>query len=108
MMLRVTLEAREMLTLKLEGKISGPWVAELERCWNRTRTASKNGPVRVDLTGVTFVDDGGKDLLVRMANAGTEFTAADPSISMLVSANALHVDAHSGRRLTSLRERTDG
>jgi ABC-type transporter Mla MlaB component len=86
-MLRVTLEAHETLTLKLEGKISGPWVEVLESCWARTRQASASRLVRVNLNEVTFVDDAGKALLARMANAGTEFVAAGPLISLLVSMN---------------------
>ena len=94
-MLRVTLQAHETLTLKLEGKISGPWVGELEKCWNRAKIASHNSAMRVDLTDVTFVDDQGKDLLVRMANAGTEFTVADPMIANLIDGCPADMGEHS-------------
>ena len=34
-MLRITTsDIGEKVTLKLEGKLSGPWVEEFERCWH--------------------------------------------------------------------------
>jgi anti-anti-sigma regulatory factor len=90
-MLRVTLLANEKLTLKLEGKISGPWVQVFEECWTRARVASKSDVVRADLTDVTFVEDAGKDLLARMARAGTEFVATGPLIPVLVKMNNIQV-----------------
>ena len=60
-MLRITtIDIGEKVTLKLEGKLSGPWVEEFERCWHMSADIYKKGLV-VDLTGVTFVDTGGKE-----------------------------------------------
>ena len=43
------------LVFQLEGKLAGPWVQELERCW---RSAPGTRQSRVDLSSVTFIDAG--------------------------------------------------
>ena len=48
--------------LNPQGKLKGPWVMELERCWKALATAGSRQPVVVDLTAVTFIDDLGKQL----------------------------------------------
>lgn len=64
-MLRITIqeEDRKAQTVKLEGKIVGPWVAELERTW--TSLAPSLGPkkLQLDLRGVAFADDQGRKVL---------------------------------------------
>jgi outer membrane protein TolC/ABC-type transporter Mla MlaB component len=70
-MLRITTsDINEKVTLKLEGKLSGPWVDELARCW-RTSSHVYKGMV-VDLSGVTFVDPAGKKLLCSIATGGAQ------------------------------------
>jgi len=56
--------------LKLEGSLSGPWVEELQKAWSAAVTPSPRKPVTVDLAGVTFADASGRDLLLRMRQAG--------------------------------------
>ena len=63
-------------TFALEGRLAGPWVAELERCWSTAPVMEKGQSVRVDLTGVTYIDAEGKALLVRMHREGAELIAA--------------------------------
>ena len=91
MMLRVTLQAGQTLTLKLEGKISGSWTPVLEECWLRTRVAANTDSVRVDLTGVTFVDDAGKDLLRKMSESGTRLLASDSLLPMLMGVDGIQI-----------------
>ena len=68
-MIRITAQQESTVTrLFLEGKLSGPCVEELDKCWH-TCPASEMALV-VDLTNVSFVDDHGKELLVRMHNKG--------------------------------------
>ncbi len=50
-------------TLKLAGRLAGPWVTELERCWRAVLDAQPGRPLRLDLTDITFVDAAGKQLL---------------------------------------------
>jgi hypothetical protein len=61
-----------MTIFKLEGKIAGPWVDELESLW---RTTDLSRPVRVLLESVTFIDHEGKELLGRMHVEGAELAA---------------------------------
>jgi ABC-type transporter Mla MlaB component len=102
-MLRITTQEKEMPTLKLEGKISGPWVQVLEVCWGQARERSPS-LVRVDLTDVTFVDDTGKALLTRMAARGTELVARGPLIPMLEKMNNMQVMKSQSRQSSSLGE----
>jgi hypothetical protein len=63
-MLRITIEEKpEAATIKLEGRIAGPWVAELDRVWVETapKLASKN--LAIDLRDVTYADASGKQTL---------------------------------------------
>jgi hypothetical protein len=54
-MLRITAhDSPNSLTFELEGKLAGPWVRELEDCWQKTLAGHRRPVVRVDLTGVTF------------------------------------------------------
>ena len=67
-MLRITKkESSESILLKLEGGIKGPWVDELEKTWS---ALAEGTPVRVDLSGVSFVDERGRDLLLRIQEKG--------------------------------------
>jgi outer membrane protein TolC len=76
-MLRVTTKVEEeqgRVTLKLEGKLAGPWVDEFERCWCSTLEKSKN--VLVELAGVTFIDSKGKCLLAKIHGQGAKLIGA--------------------------------
>jgi len=57
-------------TLKLEGRLAGPWVSELERSWRAVKDDSRDKPVMVDLCEVTFVDAEGRKLLSWMYEQG--------------------------------------
>lgn len=63
------------ILLRLEGRLMGPWVEELQSSWSRMDVAQQRRTV-IDLTGVTFVDPEGKSLLSRMWQQGAEFRAA--------------------------------
>jgi hypothetical protein len=60
-------------TLELEGKVAGPWVAELEDSWEQA--VISHHIVRVVLNAVTFIDAKGKELLTRMHDSGAELAA---------------------------------
>jgi len=77
-MLRITVhDEPQALTFQLEGRLAGPWLRELERCWQSTLADQRKRILRVNLTGVTFIDDAGKSRLWAMYRAGAEFVAAD-------------------------------
>ena len=76
-MLKVTTTNQDQtLTLKLEGKLAGPWVQEVTRVWADTAKSPLNGCV-VDLRSVTFVDRSGQALLAKMSRQGAKLIAAD-------------------------------
>ena len=77
-MLRITtFDSPPLLTLLLEGRLEGPWAAELEKCWKSTLASLCKPKLRVDLTGVTFIDAAGKSQLAAMHRKGAEFIAFD-------------------------------
>ncbi|MGC9949008.1 MAG: TolC family protein [Bryobacteraceae bacterium] len=75
-MLRITIqESAQASTFKLEGKLTGPWVRELEQAWT---SATPGHLLTVDLADVTFIDCAGKDLLARMHEGGATLIAHSP------------------------------
>ena len=82
-MLRVTIQDNPTaLTVQLEGKLAGPWVRELARCWRRTVADRGRPVVRVDLEALTSIDEAGKRLLAAMHVRGVELVAADSHAMM--------------------------
>jgi len=70
-MLKITVDnTMNAATLKLEGRLAGPWVSELERSWRAVKDDSRDKPVMVDLCEVTFVDAEGRKLLSWMYEQG--------------------------------------
>jgi anti-anti-sigma regulatory factor len=75
-MLRLrTLSSPGETLLVLEGRLTGPWVDELARCWATLRGEKQHRPIRVDLDSVTFVSAAGKALLARLHDDGALLTA---------------------------------
>ncbi len=70
-------------TLTVEGRLTGPWVAELDRVWKEFK-GSSTGRVVVDLTGVTFVEADGKALLGKMWQDGAELVVTGCCMRSLV------------------------
>jgi hypothetical protein len=72
-MLKITVHTDAGMTmLKLEGRLVGPWVNELETLWQEV---ARGKSVTVSLEAVSFIDDQGKDLLARMQESGVELVA---------------------------------
>ena len=75
-MLRITVEEKpDRIRFRLEGKLMGSWVEELERCWISIRNFGPVNRFFVDLSSVSFVDDRGKALLTRMVSQGAKLRA---------------------------------
>lgn len=69
-MLRITpIQTNHAAILKLEGRLSGPWVDELRRCC--AGLAKQKIRVKINLRDVAFIDRPGRDLLLRMESQGT-------------------------------------
>lgn len=72
-MLRVTVRDDERgAAFKLEGKLAHEWVAEAEKAWTEFCGLPRHERVVVDLCGVSFVDDAGRELLGRMHAYGAK------------------------------------
>ncbi len=60
----------------LHGRLAGPWVEELRRCWKQARQQAPLARAIVDLKEVTFIDQAGERLLAEMRGAGAKLIAA--------------------------------
>jgi translation initiation factor IF-2 len=69
------MDHKEAVTLKIEGRLAGPWVQEVIRVW--ANSASCERRVVVDLSSVTFIDNPGRALLTTMSRRGAQFIARD-------------------------------
>jgi ABC-type transporter Mla MlaB component len=84
-MFRITThEDNRTVCLRLEGKLKGPWVLEMEQCW-RMASSARDKALVVDLTDVDHVDSAGRYLLALIHARGASFIAATPIMKELVS-----------------------
>src|SRR5437773_5398357 len=83
-MLRVTtVDEDQKMTLKLEGKLIGPWVEEVTRVWTDAARSPRSNYI-VDLRSVTFIDNPGRVLLAAMSRRGARFVASDCLIRTII------------------------
>jgi anti-anti-sigma regulatory factor len=83
-MLRVTIKKEEPIEIwELEGKLSGDWVQELERCW-RERPSRERAQIQVNLKAVSYIDASGKQLLKEMHERGVEIKGCGCMIRAVV------------------------
>jgi hypothetical protein len=84
-MLRITVNNDVGVTrIKIEGRLMGAWVRELEDCWRQATTVQPPPRILVELTDVSFVDGEGEALLKLMAATGVELIAMDMLMKALV------------------------
>jgi anti-anti-sigma regulatory factor len=96
-MLKITtLLNAESTVLRLEGRLAGPWVQELERCWDSTVGTPTHLPLSVDLSAVTYVDSDGKDLLKKLHRLGAKLIASGCLTSCIVN-EIVHVARRGAR-----------
>jgi ABC-type transporter Mla MlaB component len=69
-------------TLKLEGKLIGPWVEELKQIC--TQSVNSNRNMRLDLSAVSFVDPGGLRLLHELLGGGVTLAACSGLVAELL------------------------
>jgi hypothetical protein len=79
-MLRISMNHEAALaTLKIEGKVVGPWAAERGKTWRGLWALSKKPTLQLDLRGVTYVDASGARILREIVKAtGAEAFADSP------------------------------
>ena len=65
--LRITIDEKENpVRLKLEGRIVGPWVAELARAWQSLGPSLGDRKLLVDLCGISYINAEGRRILAEM------------------------------------------
>lgn len=85
-MLRITTDEDPLaLTLRLEGRLQGPWVEVLTKCWHGALDGSASRRRFIDLNGVTFIDGQGKARLAQMYAQGAEFIADEVMTKAIVA-----------------------
>ncbi len=95
-MLRLTriTETHRARAIKLEGKLSGPWVDEVRQAF--VAGQSSPGRTRLDLSAVDFVDAAGTELLHDLIAEGIEVVAISNFVAELLRSTG--VARHSNRR----------
>ena len=61
-----TIEYTSEIVLRLHGRLTGPWVDELESQWRRTNVLAGDRRLAVDLTEVIEIDGAARYLLQLM------------------------------------------
>ena len=74
-----------MTSFVLEGKLVGPWVKELEKCWENALAADPSREVLANLAAVTFIDCAGRELLSRMRRQGARLLSSGVLINAIVA-----------------------
>lgn len=70
------------LTLKLEGKLLGPWIGELESACGTSRVPADR--VRLDLCDLTFVDAAGARFLAGLIRDGARVIACSGFVAEML------------------------
>jgi len=85
-MLRITTEnSPQFLTLRLEGRLEGPWVEVLTKSWRFAMAGAASRRLCVDLNEVTFIDGEGRSRLAEMYAEGAELLAEDLETRAIVA-----------------------
>jgi len=71
-------KANHSVTLKLEGRVVGPWVGELRQVCEALMTEGR--ALKLDLTDVTFADASGVSVLSSFKSRGVAFTNCSPFV----------------------------
>ena len=75
-MLRITVEDEpQRVTLRLEGRLAGAWVKELEDAWREVDVRRRGRPLSLDVSAVDHVDQAGEYLLALVARRGVRLIA---------------------------------
>lgn len=70
-LLKITIDRNpQAMTLKLEGRVAGPWVAELSRVWTEIKPELKSQKLVIDLKDTTYADAAGIEVLGEIQSSG--------------------------------------
>lgn len=79
-LLRITVQEKDTeIEITLEGRVAGPWVAELRRIWMETTPRLGARKLSLDLRNVTYSDAGGEQVLREIfAQTNAELVTGTP------------------------------
>jgi len=80
MTLRITVREEEsLIELTLEGRLVGPWVAELYKAWRQTAPRIGSKKTLLNLNDLTFSNEEGKQALREIvAQTSAEISSSTP------------------------------
>jgi len=97
--LKITvLETHEALTMKLEGKILGPWVSECRQSWKNLQPTLGDKKLSLDLCEVSFVDHDGMALLREICSATHATIIADSPLTKHFAEQAIRPSSENGKK----------
>jgi hypothetical protein len=107
-MLRITTtDSSPITTFRLEGRLVGAWVAELERCWISVKTADATRKIEVDMSDIDFVDEKGEALLECLYLNGSKLHGGNPFMELIVAHFMEHSKPRYGAKYKSASTRGD-
>ena len=97
--LRITVrEDPEVIRLRLEGDLVGPYIDELERMWQCLAPSLERKKFLVDICDVLHIDAAGKQLLALIhSKSGAEFVA-DSVLTKYVAQEAMQSNYGDGKQ----------
>ena len=76
-MLKITvMETETEIRWIVQGRLVGPWAAELRLAWRNARHESDTRKCIVELNDVTFIDQNGKAVLQEIMSQNPEFVTS--------------------------------
>ena|SRR5271165_1982903 len=98
-MLRITVnESTRVKSIKLEGKITGPWVEEFSRTWLALAISPSAKEVRVDLRDVAFIDAKGRELLREIYQESKASFLTDSPLTRYFAEEAMRPSSNNGTK----------
>jgi ABC-type transporter Mla MlaB component len=95
--LRITInEEPDKVMLKLEGRIVGPWAAELDRTWHSLCASLNNKILSIDLCGVSYIDPRGRGVLADIYRQTRARFEADTPLTQYFAQEAQNSSSRNG------------
>lgn len=96
-MLKVTMYCEQTVNrMVIEGRLATPEASELARVWLQAREVDSARPTEVDLTGLTYVDRQGAELLAAMHRRGVRLLGKGTMTRALIDRAAGRAGGHGG------------
>ncbi|MGH9795843.1 MAG: hypothetical protein ACRD5G_13820 [Candidatus Acidiferrales bacterium] len=85
-MLRITIsDTPSEQQWALHGRLTGPWVAQLQSSWSNSQAAREGRSCVIDVTNLLSVDENGEEVLRTMMSEGAQFRACGVYITHVLA-----------------------